>query len=145
VASAQERAKVLAQELKKTLLLAKAAEAKAKQLSDELVHVLAEVRVEAEAARTVVEYPAGRYECAACRNGTIFTSPLQQLPACDNCGHQKWSGHEPTVTTITPPAPHKYLAGMYRCAGCGAHTAITTATDELSPCEICGVADVKPL
>lgn len=145
MSSAKERAKALAQELRQTVQQAKAAEANAQRLSEELVQALAEARAEAAAALTLVEYPAGRYVCEACRHSTIFTEPTRELPECQNCGNRKWTGHAPTITKIEPPPPKKYSAGMYQCAGCGARTGVLADTDELSPCELCGSIEVKPL
>jgi ribosomal protein S27E len=143
--SARERAKILASEMKKAAKEAKAAEARAKQLSVELIQVLAEAKAEVEIERTLVEYPAGRYECAKCKNGTVFTEPTQTLPACDNCGNRTWVGHEPKITKIEPPPPKKYSAGMYECSQCGVRTAVAEDTDELSPCELCGADELRPV
>ena len=84
--SAQERVQLLAQELKKALKEAKAAEARAKQLGEEVMHALAAAKAEAEAASIIVEYPVGRYECKGCHQSTIFSHPYRELPVCDNCG-----------------------------------------------------------
>lgn len=143
--SAHERAQLLAGEIKKAMKEIRAAEARIKQLSEELMQAVAEARAEADAARTVVEYPTGRYECAKCRQSTLFTEPTRVLPACDNCGSREWAGHEPTVTTIEAPPPKKYPAGMYACAKCGMRIAVAGDTDESSPCEICGSIELKPL
>ncbi len=140
----RERIEQLTAEIKKAIHAAKAADARVKQLGDQLMHVLAEARAEAEAARTVVEYPTGRYECAKCRQSTLLTQPARQLPTCDNCGSREWVGHEPTVTKLQAPAPKKYPAGMYTCAKCGIATAVGADTDEGSPCEICGATELKP-
>lgn len=145
MSSAQERAKALAEALKQAVQEAKAAEARAKQLSEELVHVLAETRAEAQQARTIVEYPSGRYECAACRHSTIFTDATRELPACQNCGHCKWTGHEPTVIHIEPPPPRRYPAGMYECARCRVRVGVVFDSDDLSPCEHCGATELTPL
>src|SRR6266566_160106 len=144
MSSAQDRAKALARELKEATQAARAAEVRAKQLSEALLQALAEARGEAEAARIVKEYPTGRYECAACGHSTLFTQPTRTLPACDNCGQSNWLGHEPTVTTYEPPPPKKYPAGMYQCTGCGVRTALAEDMDELSPCEICGAVELTP-
>jgi DNA-directed RNA polymerase subunit RPC12/RpoP len=145
VSSAQERARTLAQELKQALREAKAAEARARQLSEALTLALADAKAEAEAARTIVVYPTGRYECASCAQVTLFTEPTRELPACANCGNRNYVGHEPVVTRIEAPPPKKYPAGMYECARCSARIGVVEDTDEVSPCELCGVAELKPL
>lgn len=138
MASAQERAKALAQALKQAVLETKAAEAKVKRLSEELTQTLAEAKAEAEVARTIVEYPSGRYECASCGFGTMFLEATRELPACDNCGNRRYRGHEPKVIKVQPPVPKKYAAGMYECTKCQSRNAILSDTDELPPCELCG-------
>ncbi len=143
--STQEHAQSLARELAQAMKAMKAAEAKAKHVSEELRQVLAQVRAEADAALLVVEYPVGRYDCASCGHSMLFTEPTRELPACDNCGNRNFAGHEPQVTKIEPPPPKKYPAAMYQCVGCGARIAVVADTDELTPCEICGIADLTPL
>lgn len=143
MSSARERARVLADEIKKAVREAKAAEARVRQLGEELIRVLVLARAEAETARTIVEYPTGRYECAKCRHSTVFTEPTHELPACDNCGNRTWLGHEPTITKIEPPPPKKYRAGMYECAQCGVRTAVAEDTDTLSACELCGAEKLR--
>jgi len=145
MSAAQERAKALAHEIREAMKQAKAAEAKVKQLSAELIQALDRARAEAEAARTIVEYPTGRYECASCGHGTLFTTPTRELPACDNCGNRKWTGHEPKVTKIEPPPSKRFAAGMYECADCHARVAVAVDVDELSPCDLCGAGRLQPL
>jgi ribosomal protein S27E len=145
MSSARERVKVLANEIKRAVREAKSAEARAKQLSAELIQVLALAKAEVEIERTLVEYPAGRYECAKCKNSTVFTEPTETLPACDSCGNRTWVGHEPKITKIEPPPPRKYRAGMYECGQCAVRTAVAEDTDELSPCEICGADQLQPV
>lgn len=142
---AQERAQVLAREIKKAVHDIKAAEARVKRLSEELKRALAQARAEAEIERTIVEYPTGRYECKRCRHSTLFTEPTRELPVCDNCGANEWVGHEPKVTHIKPPPPKRFRAGMYECAHCGGRTALAEDVDELSACDLCGMPKLKPL
>jgi hypothetical protein len=144
MSSMEERAKALAAEIKETMRSIKAAEAKIEQLSRELTKTLELARAEAQAALTVVTYPSGRYECADCGHSTLFTESTRELPACDNCGHRNYVGHEPHVTVKEPPKPKKYPAGMYGCR-CGARVAIAVDADELTPCELCGGSELTPI
>src|SRR6185436_16727238 len=91
--SARERANNIALELRETRMQMKAAEIKARQLTDELAQAMVEARSEAEAERRIVTYPTGRYECASYGQVTLFTEPTRELPACANCGNRKWVGH----------------------------------------------------
>lgn len=141
--SARERAKVLAEEMTKVMRVAKAAEARAKELSQELLQALAEIKEEAEAARTIVEYPAGRYECKGCGQVVLFTEPCEELSACGDCGGVEYDGAKPKVTKIKPPPPKKFAAGIYECSDCGARMAVAEETDVLSACDICGAGDLK--
>jgi len=139
--SAQERAQALAREMMKAVKEAKAAEARARQLGEAVTQALAEA--ETEAARTIVEYPSGRYECKGCGQVVLMTEPAQVLPGCGSCGSREYKGHEPTVTKIRPPPPKKYRAGMYECAACGTRIAVTVEADVLSPCDLCGADKLK--
>lgn len=143
--SAHDRVRVLAQEIKKAMLQAKAAEARAISLGEELKRALVEAQEQAHAARTIVEYPVGRYECKGCRQSTIFSEPYSELPPCDNCGRREYIGAEPKVTVIPAPAPKKYAAGMYECRDCGGRVALVEDTDALSGCELCGNGRLEPL
>lgn len=145
MSSPQARAQALAGEIKKLMRQIKAAEAKVKHLGEELTRTLAEARAQAAVERTIIEYPTGRYECKRCGHSTLFTEPTQELPACDNCGAREYRGHEPKITRIVPPPPKRYPAGMYECSHCGGRTALAEDVDELSPCDLCGMAKLKPL
>lgn len=143
MSSAQERAKELAREMKKAIMEAKTAEARAKRLGDEVLLALAEARKEIQAASEIVEYPVGRYECKRCGQGSIFSQTYRELPPCDNCGSTEYLGAEPTITKITPPPPKKYQAGMYECAACRTRIVLPEDMDELPPCDICGGHKLK--
>lgn len=143
--SARERAKALAEEMTKVMKVAKAAEARAKELGQEVLQALAEAKEEAEAARTIVEYPSGRYECKGCGQVVLFTEPCQELPACGNCGSVEYDGAKAKVTKIKPPPPKKFAAGIYECSGCGARMAVAEETDVLSACDICAAGKLKPV
>ena len=143
MSSAQERAKELAREMKRAIIEAKTAEARAKRLGEEVLLALAEAEKEAEAVSTIVEYPIGRYECKQCGAGSIFSQTYRELPACDNCGSREYAGAEPAITKITPPPPKKYSSGMYECAGCRTRIVLAEDTDELSPCDVCGAYKLR--
>lgn len=143
MSSAQERARELAREMKKAIMEAKTAEARAKRLGDEVLLALAEARKEMEAASEIIEYPIGRYECKRCGQASIFSQTYRELPACDNCGSTEYLGAEPTITKITPPPPKAHAAGMYECKGCRTRIVLPEDMDELPPCDICGAHKLK--
>ncbi|HKR58084.1 MAG TPA: hypothetical protein VJS64_00015 [Pyrinomonadaceae bacterium] len=144
MSSAEERAKAIAAEIKATMHAIKAAEARIVTLGHELTQTLDQARAEAEAALTVVVYPSGRYECADCGHSTLFTEATRELPACDNCGHRNYVGHDPVVTKYEASPKKKYPAGMYECR-CGSRTVVVADTDEVSSCELCGAIEIKPI
>src|ERR1700693_2629554 len=96
--SAQERAEALARGMMKDMKEAKDAETRARQLGKEAMQVLAEAKIEAEAARTVLEYSSGSYECKSCGHMVLFTEVTRELPVCDNCGNREYAGSAPKVT-----------------------------------------------
>jgi hypothetical protein len=83
--SAQERAKVLADEIKQTVREIKAAEVRVKHLSEQLMLALAEVRADAE----VQKHAAGMYECGQCGVRTAVAQDTDELLACELCGADK--------------------------------------------------------
>ncbi len=139
MSDAKARAQVIAAEIRKAMQEARAAEARAVTLGKELTKVLAEMH-KANAPRTIVEYPPGRYECAACGQITLMTTPVSELSECENCGSRKFNGPEPKVTVVKPPPPKRFPAGMYQCEACGARTALINDTDEPPACDFCGEA-----
>lgn len=143
--SAQERAQALSREMMKAIRAANAAEARAKRVGEDVMRALAEARAEAEAARVIVEYPTGRYECSRCRQAVLFTEPTRELPACQSCGGREYTGQEPVVTRIAPPPPRKFPAGMYECGACGERVALAVDSDVPSPCDLCGADKLRPL
>ena len=144
VTSAAERAKELAEAMRQALREAKAASARARELGDAVLEALAQARADVEQARTIVEYPTGRYECKRCRQSVLFTEPTAELPACQNCGSREYDGAAPTMTRIQPPPPKKFLAGMYECGACKTRVALAFDVDVLSPCEFCGSNRLQP-
>jgi Zn finger protein HypA/HybF involved in hydrogenase expression len=106
---------------------------------EEFKKLLIQVQAEAEAARNVVEYPSGRYECKACHQPVIFTEIQNALPPCDSCGRSSgYSGPRPRVLEVIPETPRKYSAGLYECKQCRAPLALVEGSDALPPCEFCG-------
>lgn len=145
--SAQAKAEALAKQVMAAMAESKAAEARAVALGEKMMKAVAQAKKEAKAAqkaRTIVEYPSGRYECGQCGHSVLITTATNKLPECDNCGSDKIKGHEPKVTKIEPPAPKKYKAGMYQCGGCEARAAVAVDTNHLPDCDYCG-SRLKPL
>lgn len=139
MASAKERAQTLAQEMRNAIRTARAASARAQAAGAEFKALLAHVQTEAEAARNIVEYPSGRYECNACHQPVIFTEAQRELPVCDGCGRSGgYSGPRPRVLATTPDTPRKFSAGLYECEQCRAPIALVEGCDSLPPCEFCG-------
>lgn len=145
MSSARERVKALAQEMKRAIMEAKTAEARAKRLGEEVMLALAEAKKEVETESIIIEYPIGRYECKRCGVSSIFSLPYRELPPCDNCGSREYVGAEPTITRVMPSPPKRYAAGMYECAACRTRVIVGEDTDELTPCDICGAMKLRPL
>jgi Zn finger protein HypA/HybF involved in hydrogenase expression len=137
---------MLSQEIRDTTRTARAASARARTAGEEFRNLLVQVHDEAEAARNVVEYPSGRYECNACHQPVIFTETQRVLPPCDSCGRSSgYSGPPPRVLDVTPATPWKFSAGLYECTQCRAPVALVEGSDTLSPCEFCGATEYRAL
>jgi hypothetical protein len=146
MASAKERAQMLSQEMRDAIRAARAASTRARTAGEEFKNLLVEVEAEVEAARNVVEYPSGRYECNACHQPVIFTDTQRVLPPCDSCGRSSgYSGPPPLVLDVIPATPRKFSAGLYECTHCRAPLALVEGNDALSPCEFCGAAEFRAL
>jgi Zn finger protein HypA/HybF involved in hydrogenase expression len=146
MASAKERAQALSLEIREATRTARAASTRARKAGDEFRRVLVQVEAEAEAARNVVEYPGGRYECNACHQPVIFSDTLHELPPCDSCGSSRgYSGPPPRVLDVIPETPRKFSAGLYECTHCRASVALVEGSDTLSPCEFCGATEFRAL
>jgi DNA-directed RNA polymerase subunit RPC12/RpoP len=146
--SAQEKAESLAKQVMQAMAESKAAEARAVSLGKKMMKAVAQAKKEAReaaaAAREIVEYPSGRYECGQCGHSVLITNATNKLPPCDNCGSEKVKGHEPKITKVEPPAPKKYSAGMYVCSTCETRAAVAVDTNNLPDCDYCG-SKLKPL
>lgn len=144
--SAKEQAQILSQEIRESLRAARAANTRARESCEEFRKMLVQVQAEAEAARNVVEYPGGRYECIACHQPVIFTETQRVLPPCDTCGRNSgYSGPPPHVLDVIPAVPRKFSAGLYECTQCHAPVAHVEGFDALPPCESCGATEFRAL
>lgn len=146
MASAKERAQMLAQEMRDAIRTARAASTRARTAGEEFRKLLVHVQAEAEAERNVVEYPGGRYECNACHQPVIFSDTQRVLPPCDSCGSSSgYSGPPPRVLNVIPATPRKFPAGLYECTQCHAPVALVEGGDTLPPCEFCGATEFRAL
>lgn len=146
MASAKERAQKLAQEMRDALRMARTASTRARKAGEEFRKQLVHVYAEAEAARNVVEYPSGRYECNACHTPVIFMETQRTFPPCDSCGSNRgFSGPPPRVLEVIPAAPRRFPAGLYECTQCRAPLALVEGSDTLAPCEFCGATEFRAL
>jgi Zn finger protein HypA/HybF involved in hydrogenase expression len=144
--SAKERAQQLSREIREAIRTARAANAHAWMVVAEFKKVLVNVEAEAEAARNLVEYPPGRYECNACHQPVIFAETQYKLPPCDSCGSSRgYTGPRPRVLDVTPAPPRQFPAGLYECAKCRAPVAVVEGSDTLPPCEFCGNTNFRVL
>ena len=125
---------------------ARAASTHARTAGEEFKNLLVQVEIEAEAARNVVEYPGGRYECNACHQPVIFSETLREFPPCDTCGRSSgFTGPPPKVLDVIPATPRKYSAGLYECVKCQAPLALVEGIDALPPCEFCNSTEYGAL
>jgi Zn finger protein HypA/HybF involved in hydrogenase expression len=146
MASAKERAQILSQEMRDAIRTAREASTRARMAGEEFKNLLIQVEAEAEAARNVVEYPGGRYECNACHQPVIFSETLREFPPCDSCGRSSgFSGPPPLVLDVIPVTPRKFSAGLYECTQCRAPVALIEGGDTLAPCEFCGATEFRTL
>jgi ribosomal protein L37AE/L43A len=146
MASAKERAQMLAREMREAIRTAREATARVRTAGERFRNVLPLVLAEAEAERNVVEYQPGRYECNACRQPVIFAETQRALPPCDSCGRSTgYSGPPPRVLNTIPATPRKLPAGLYECTNCRAPVALIEGSDALPPCEFCGSAGFRAL
>ncbi len=144
MASAKERAQQLAQEMRDAIQTARLASTQARTAGEEFKKLLVQVQAEAEAARNVVEYPPGRYECNACHQPVIFSETQRALPPCDSCGSSRgYSGPPPRVLDVIPDTPRIFSAGLYECTQCRAPLALVEGSDALAPCEFCGASEFR--
>jgi len=142
MASAKERAQMLSQEIRAALRAARTGLGRARTAGEEFKALLVDVQVEAAAARNVVEYPSGRYECKGCHQPVIFPDTRNELPPCDTCGRNVgYDGPPPRVLDVIPEAPRKYSAGLYECKHCHAPLALVEGVDAFLPCEFCGATE----
>ena len=142
MASAKEQAQKIAQEITTALQAARAAIMQAHAASAEFKKLLVPMRAEAEAARNVVEYPSGRYECKGCHQPVIFAVDQKVLPPCDACGRNiGYEGPPPKVLQVVPEAPRKFPAGLYECKQCRVPRALAVGVDVHAPCEFCGATE----
>jgi Zn finger protein HypA/HybF involved in hydrogenase expression len=146
MATAKARAQKLAQDMREAIRAARAASTRARKAGEEFKELLVHVEAEAEAARNVVEYPSGRYECNACHTPVIFMETQRTFPPCDSCGSNRgFSGPPPRVLEVVPVAPRKFPTGLYECKQCRAPLALVEGSDTLSPCEFCGATEFRAL
>jgi len=146
MASAKERAQKLAQDLRTATRTARTASARARKAGQDFKKMLVKVAAEAEAARNIVEYPSGRYECKACHQPVIFAETVRELPPCDSCGRNSgYDGPPPRVLEIIEPPPREFSAGLYECTQCRAPLALVEDSDTLGPCEFCGGTEFRSL
>ena len=134
------------QEIRDAMRTARAAGKRARMAGEEFGKLRAQVQAEDEAARNIVEYPSGRYECSACHQPVIFTETQRTLPPCDSCGRNNgYNGPPPRVLNVLPEAPRKFSAGLYECTHCHAPLEHVEGSDTLTPCEFCGATEFRTL
>lgn len=139
MATAKEQALKLSREIRDAIRTARTASARARATGEEFRNMLIQVEAEAEAERSVVEYPSGRYECNACHTPVIFSEIQREFPPCDTCGRRSgFTGPRPKVLDVIPATPRKYSAGLYECLMCHAPLALVEGVDAFPPCEFCG-------
>jgi len=141
MASAKNQARKIAKDIQSALKTARAAITRAHDAGAEFRTMLVQVQAEAAAARNLVEYPSGRYECKGCHQPVIFATDQKALPPCESCGRNiGYDGPPPRVLKVIPEPPRNFPAGLYECRQCRAPRALVEGVDVMDSCDYCGAS-----